>query len=118
MGILKDIDRIIVEADIDDEEVTSPSVRDIESRDRNIDIDDEEMEDEIDIRDDEEDEKPEVLGDVMKHLENLKKIVYFIDGLTTDQGSTTAFEAEIAIRKAIEKMKTLGDELYKKNKKR
>lgn len=105
MGILKDIDRIIVESDLDDEERDAPM--DIEPKTIVRD----------EIEDDEEGDQPEVIGDVMKHIESLKKIAVFIDGLTTEQGDTTAFEAEIAIRKALEKMKALGDELYKKNKK-
>jgi hypothetical protein len=72
------------------------------------------MRDEEDMEDEEEDED---IGEILKHIEAVQAAAKFIDTLTTDQGNTTAFEAEVALRKSIERMKKLSDEVYKNKRK-
>lgn len=105
MGILNDLDKL-VERDIedveDDEGGEEPSVKKIASK----------------VVDDEEDEERasgSAVGEILKHIDAVKAAAEFIDKLTTDQANTTAFEAEIALRKALQKMQDLSDESHKDN---
>lgn len=107
MGILKDLDKL-VEKEIDDEEDIeptedssdeSPSVKDIAADS----IEDEEEEQKI---------SGGKVGDLLKHIDAIKAAIKFVDTLTGDGGETPAFEAEISLRKAVEKMQALSDDMY------
>ena len=74
---------------------------------------DEERKDIENIDDRNEDEN---VGEILKHIEAVEDAAEYIDGLTPKMGAgdTIAFEAEISLRKAIERMKKLSDMMYKK----
>lgn len=105
MGILQDLGKL-VEREIDDEEVgeDNPSIKKIASK-------------VVDNEDEEEKSSGTPVGEILKHIENVKAAAEFIDKLTTDEGATTAFEAEVALRKALVRMQDLADESYKIKKK-
>ncbi len=89
-------------------------------------IEDEETEDAIEIEDEEpiDDIEPdgeetiktssEDVSRIVKHIEDVERVVDFIDTLTPKlgEGDTVAFEVEIILRKALDKMKKLSDEIY------
>jgi hypothetical protein len=107
MSILNDLGKL-VERDIEDdieaierEEEDRPNIKKIASKV----VDDDESEERSSGSD---------VGEILKHIDNVKAAAEFIDTLTTDEANTTAFEAEIALRKALQKMQDLSDESYKK----
>jgi len=53
------------------------------------------------------------VDDIIKHIENVEAAVNYIDKLTPGENGEVAFDAEIALRKAISKMKELQDTVYK-----
>lgn len=57
------------------------------------------------------------IDEMLQHIKAVQDAAKFVDKFTTDQGNTSAFEAEISLRKAIQKMQDLTDEVYKKNNK-
>lgn len=106
MGVLKDLGNLI-EREEDEEELggeeDQPSIKKIASK----------------VADDEEDEEKfsgSEVGGILKHIEAVKDAVAFIDKMTTDEGNTTSFEAEVALRRAIDRMQDLADESYKSKK--
>lgn len=108
MGIFNDLDRLI-ERDIEDIEDESgdedrPTIRKIASKV---------------MGDEEESDKAAggAVSDILKHIDAVKRAAEFIDKLTTDQANTTAFEAEISLRKALSKMEDLSKEAYKSREK-
>ena len=53
------------------------------------------------------------LNNIMKHYKNVLAAIDFIDGLSDVKGENElAFDAEIALRKAAEKLKELTDKVY------
>lgn len=112
MGILNDLGKLIERED--DEDVEGGEE---ESGDESDDTSAKEIADKSSEEDDE-DEKASgsEVGDILKHIESVKAAAEFIDTLTTDQPDTTAFEAEISLRKALSKMQDLSDESYKNKK--
>jgi len=109
MSILNDLEKLVERdiediEDIEDEKENSPTIKKIASK----------------VVDDEENEEKSsgsAVGEILKHIDNVKKAAEFIDTLTTDEGNTTAFEAEVSLRKAIVRMQDLADESYKSKKK-
>jgi hypothetical protein len=105
MAMLEEIGKLI-ERDIDDiggEEEDRPTIKKIASK----------------MVDDEEDEEKSAgspVGEILKHIDNVKAAVEFVDKLTTDEAETTAFEAEVSLRKALVRMQDLADESYKSKK--
>jgi len=99
MAMLEDLGRLIErdEEDIEGDEEESPSIKKIVS-----DVADEENE--------EEKSSGSQVGGILKHIEAVKDAVAFIDKMTTDEGNTTAFEAEVSLRRAIDRMQDLADE--------
>jgi len=59
----------------------------------------------------------EGIDGILQHIKAVQDAAKFVDKFTTDQGNTSAFEAEISLRKAIQKMQDLADEVYKKSNK-
>jgi hypothetical protein len=113
MGILKDLGRFVedeMEDRLDDEKISS-------RRDDDEDFSSKRDDDEDDFEEEEEEEEDGSAADILNHIESLQDIVKDIDKYTTDQGSTTAFEVEVSLRKSIQKMNDLADELYKKKNK-
>jgi hypothetical protein len=55
------------------------------------------------------------IDDLIKHIKAVTDAAVYIDMLTKDSPNSEAFDAEIALRKAIEKMQKLADETYEKN---
>lgn len=53
------------------------------------------------------------VDDIVKHIEAVEAAADYIDGLTPGENSETAFDAEMALRKALAKMQELSDEVYK-----
>ena len=112
MAMLEDLGKLI-ERDVEDIEDTDeekgeedrqrPTIKKIAS-----DVADEE--------DEEEKSSGSEIGGILKHIEAVKDAVAFIDKMTTDEGNTTAFEAEVALRRAIDRMQDLADESYKSKK--
>jgi hypothetical protein len=105
MGILNDLGKL-VERDIEDiegEEVgeEQPTFKKVADKV----VDDEEDDDKASGGD---------IGEILKHIDNVTAAAEFIDTLTTDQADSNAFEAEVSLRKALQKMKNLADESYKK----
>ena len=96
MAMLEDLGRLIErdEEDIEGDEEESPSIKKIVS----------------DVADEEEKSSGSQVGGILKHIEAVKDAVAFIDKMTTDEGNTTAFEAEVSLRRAIDRMQDLADE--------
>jgi hypothetical protein len=67
---------------------------------------------------DEEASTSEAVGELLKHIEAVSNAAAFLDRLTPKLGAgdTVGFEAEISLRKSIERMTKLSDLLYKKKK--
>lgn len=105
MSIINDLGNLI-EREVDDEEIEdiedeeTPSIKKIANKA----VEDEEGE---------EKSSGSAVGEILKHIDAVKAAVEFIDKLTTDEGNTTAFEAEVALRRAIDRMQDLSDESYK-----
>jgi hypothetical protein len=57
------------------------------------------------------------VDDIMKHIENVEAAADFIDAMTPGENGDDAFDAEIALRKALGKMRDLSDAVYKDDKK-
>ena len=94
MGIIDELDKLVIREDDDDFEERG-SVERIASR---IDGDEEEA----------------GVDDVIKHLDAVKAAAEYMDSIITDEAdNATAFEAERALRDAIEKMEELSKEVYK-----
>jgi len=68
------------------------------------------------VKDEEEDEKSSgsAVGEILTHIDALKKIIRYVDSLTGDEAESPAFEAEVSLRKALQKMEELSDSSYKK----
>lgn len=93
MGIIDDLDKIVIKESDDDYE------------ERRMEIDRDE-EDSVGV------------DEIMNHLENMERAVVFIDKLTTVQGdSNEAFDAEVSLRRAIDKLKDLSKKIYKEKSK-
>jgi hypothetical protein len=72
--------------------------------------DDEDIEDE----ENEEEEDDSDLTDLMKYHKSLQKMILFIDELTDDgENNKLAFDVEVALRNAQDKLIKLNDEVYK-----
>jgi len=90
MGIISEIDKLILREEFDDEDESGRDVA------RGMDDDD------------------AGVDEIINHLESVKKIAQYMDSLVRDQpDNDVAFEAEIALRKAIRKMEELSKEVYK-----
>ena len=96
MAILEELGKLI-EKDIEGDEEDNPVEKDTE----------EEMDDEVD---EEPSSGDEGIAGMTKHIEAVRAAAEFVDKLTTDEGNTTAFEAEVALRRAIDRMQNLADE--------
>jgi len=101
MSIIDDLDKLVEaeDEDVEDEEGVEeePTVKKIVAK----------------VAGDEEDADKAsgaVFSKILKHTENVQAAAAFIDTLTTDEANTTAFEAEIALRKALSKMQDLSSE--------
>jgi len=100
MGVLKDLGNLIEREEEDEEELggeeDQPSIKKIASKFAD---------------DEEEDEKASGsdVGEILTHIDNLKKIIEFVDAMTSDEAETPAFEAEVSLRKALQKMEDLAD---------
>jgi len=108
MGKLMNELRRLVEADEEEDAV----------EDDTADTDTIEPDSEEDVAEDEDDEEqPSTadIGEIVKHISAVERAVDYIDGLTPEEGegTTVAFEAEIALRKAIDRMRKLSDSVYK-----
>jgi len=107
MAMLEDLGKLIERDEEDEEELGGedrPTIKKIASQ-----VVDDEVEDEK--------SSGSEIGGILKHIEAVKDAVAFIDKMTTDEGNTTAFEAEVALRRAIDRMQDLADESYKSKKK-
>lgn len=110
MGIIDELDKLIIEAPEDETEEAQESP------------DTEEATDEPEAEEETEEPEKETanvgsVGDLLKHVESLQTIVKDIDSKVDIQSEDDpAFRAEIAIRKAIGALQDLSDKLYKKTK--
>lgn len=78
--------------------------------DRTIDIEDEKASAEMAARAEKEDAG---VDDILKHIENVEAAADFIDKMTPGEQGDTAFDAEVALRKALSKMRDLSEDVYK-----
>ena len=53
------------------------------------------------------------VGSILKHIENVEAAADFIDKMTPGEKGDIAFDAEVALRKALPKMRELSDDVYK-----
>jgi hypothetical protein len=53
------------------------------------------------------------VDDIIKHIENVEAAANFIDKMTPGDKGDVAFDAEVALRKALSKMRDLSDDVYK-----
>lgn len=65
------------------------------------------------VNDDEEKDVDAGVDDIVKHIEAVQAAADYIDGMTPGENSEAAFDAEMALRKALAKMQDLSDEVYK-----
>lgn len=89
MGIIDELDKMVIrEDDLEDIEPREDDVEEVEDDDAGVD-------------------------NILKHIENVQKAAMYIDGLTTKGAGDIAFEAEVALRKALQKMQDLSKDVYK-----
>lgn len=50
---------------------------------------------------------------ILKHIENVEAAANFIDKMTPGDKGDVAFDAEVALRKALSKMRDLSEDVYK-----
>jgi hypothetical protein len=65
------------------------------------------------LDDDGEEREEGGIDEILSHIKAVERAVEFIDRMTTNEANSPAFEAEVSLRKALEKMKELADETYK-----
>jgi len=53
------------------------------------------------------------VDDILKHIENVEAAADYIDKLTPGDKGDVAFDAEVALRKALAKMRDLSEDVYK-----
>jgi len=62
-------------------------------------------------------EEENSVDDIIKHIEAVEAAANYVDGLTPgNQDDEVAFDAEVALRKALSKMRELSDDVYKDTK--
>lgn len=57
------------------------------------------------------------VDDILKHIENVEAAADFIDKMTPGEHGEDAFDAEVALRKALVKMRDLSDAAYQETEK-
>jgi len=108
MGIFRELDKIVKE-DFDDEDDVSLDRDEGDRDDRDIDNDS----DRDDFIDDDDTDGADIKL-ILKHLDSVRAAADYIDKLTPGDKTGKAFDAEIALRRAIDKMSDLSDKVYKK----
>jgi len=53
------------------------------------------------------------VGSIIKHIEAVEAAAAFVDKMTPGEKGDVAFDAEVALRKALAKMRDLSDDVYK-----
>ena len=57
--------------------------------------------------------KESSIDNIIQHIENVEAAADFIDKMTPGELGDVAFDAEVALRKALSKMRDLSDDAYK-----
>ena len=58
-------------------------------------------------------EKEPSVDDIIKHIDNVEAAADFVDAMTPGEKGDVAFDAEVALRKALVKMRDLSEDVYK-----
>lgn len=92
--LLYELDRIVRDEEDDEASVEKIASKEIDREERG-------------------EEKPSGVDSIIKHIEAVEAAADFIDKLTPGENSEDAFDAEIALRRALGKMRELSDTVYK-----